>query len=304
MHILYKITNRKNNKVYIGQAKNFSARMSAHRRNGRNPDITGQRIHYAIHKHGAENFDYEIIASSKTRPDANETEDVLIAQYKSTDPRFGYNIKPGGLTSGHAEITKQKIRNATINQIAERGHPALGSKRTPEQLARLSAALKARDHESIYNEEVRRKMSESHKGKPQTKEQIQKRSEAIRSKIGIMICGAPECGEIENRRSKVIDGVRYCGMHAARLRRHGSLDERPRIAHNKGTSHTPEAKAKMSAKLKGRKAHNKIYFTDEQISAILSDPRPSRQIAKDYNVGKRVILRIRKECKNTTNTLS
>src|ERR1700743_1231419 len=98
MHYLYKIINKLNNKIYIGQTINYERRWAAHKSYAKNPERTGQYIHHAIAKYGIENFSHEILAVSKTQEDANEIETLLIQQYNSRDNRFGYNVKPGGMT--------------------------------------------------------------------------------------------------------------------------------------------------------------------------------------------------------------
>lgn len=214
MHSIYKITNLINNKVYIGQTTQGNIRWSKHKFYAKNPDKTGQYIHYAMSKHGVENFIFEFIATSFTQQDADDAEAQIIQQYNSRDSQFGYNLKPGGGTTGHSEETKQKLREATLKQIAEKGAPGLGSKRTPEQRAQLSASLKALDKEKWYTPEVRKNMSDAHIGKPQSKESVERRAATIRANKGEMICAIPGCGEIKDRcHAPVINGIRYCGKH-------------------------------------------------------------------------------------------
>ena len=49
-----------------------------------------------IIRYGWDNFMHEILDYNLTRVEAQEKECALIAQYKSTDRNFGYNIKSGG----------------------------------------------------------------------------------------------------------------------------------------------------------------------------------------------------------------
>lgn len=214
MHGIYKITNLLNNKVYIGQTTQGNKRWLKHKFYAKDPDRTGQYIHYAMAKYGVDNFVFEFIATSFTQIDADKAEAQIIQQYNSRDKQFGYNLKPGGGTTGHSEETKQKLREATLKQIETKGHPAQGRKLTDEQKAKLIAMLNARDNEKVYSPEVRKRMSESHIGKPQPKELVEKRASTIRANKGEMICAIPGCGIIEDRRhAPVINGVRYCGKH-------------------------------------------------------------------------------------------
>ena len=289
MYFLYKITNQINNKVYIGQAKQISKRWYRHKWCAKNPQYAKQYIHFALIKHGVENFIFEIIALSLTQEDANETETILIFQYDSCNPKFGYNIKPGGKTAPHSEQTKQKLREATSRYIKENGHPGLGTKRTPEQLERLSIALKNR--KNYFTPEVLQRMSDAQKGKKQSEESIKKRVESFSKTIlvrqeeeiskGEWKCHAPDCeiSGIDGIKHHYIiyNGLRYCPKHGSRLKRNGTLETKP------------------PHRTIGQEPPNKVKFTNEQIENIMNDPRPAVQVGKVFGVGRKVILRIRKE---------
>lgn len=226
MHYLYSITNQLNQKIYIGQSNN-NRRWSQHKYFSKHPEKTGQYIHRAMAKYGIDNFSFEILASCKTQEDANEIESILINQYNSRNIEFGYNLTVGGSYGGHSEETKQKLREATINQIATKGHPAQGNKWTDEQRNKLSESLKSLDKNKWYTDEVRKNMSEAHKGKVQTEEQIQKRGDSIRARKGDMKCNAPGCDIMDRRHSLVINNIRYCSKHAMRLKTNGTLELLP-----------------------------------------------------------------------------
>lgn len=232
MHYLYRITNNLNGKIYIGQTVDIINRWRAHNSYAKKPEKTGQYIHRSMAKYGSENFIFEAIATCKTQEHADETELILISQYNSRNKEFGYNIKPGGSTSPHSDETKQKLREATLRQIETQGHPAQGTKRTPEQSANLSRARL--EHPVDYTPEIRQKMSESHLGKVLPEEQRQKMSESIkqnwaeRNEIrfadGTIKCNAPGCEVIGKAKYKIIDGIRYCNKHGLRMLRYGRLD--------------------------------------------------------------------------------
>ena len=64
----------------------------------------------AINKYGWDNFQHLILFSNLTKEEAEKKEIELIAEYKATDPQFGYNIENGGNTIGtHSESTRRKI---------------------------------------------------------------------------------------------------------------------------------------------------------------------------------------------------
>jgi group I intron endonuclease len=227
MHYLYRITDTLNNKVYIGQAADTKRRWYDHKWNARQENPI-QYISRAIAKYGVQNFIFEVIAGCLSQDDANELESILIIQYNSRDKQFGYNIKPGGNVAPQAEETKIKIREATINQIATKGHPALGTKRTPEQLQTLSKARL--DNPVDYTPEKRQHMSEAHIGIKDTEETKQRKAESAKiawekriSYDGIK-CHADGCDIEGKHKYKFIDGIRYCNKHGLRMLRYGRLD--------------------------------------------------------------------------------
>jgi hypothetical protein len=74
-------------------------------------------------KYGVDNFVFEPIATCKTQEDTDEVESLLIIQYDSRNKNKGYNSRIGGIEGGRGAIsdeTKEKIRQATIRQIAEK----------------------------------------------------------------------------------------------------------------------------------------------------------------------------------------
>lgn len=105
--IIYKITNEKNNKVYIGQTiRSLKERIAEHKRNH-------TAISEAIRKYGIDSFKIEVIDKGNDTEELNTKEIKWIAYYNSISP-LGYNLcNGGGNTTGyrHTESNK-KIMNA------------------------------------------------------------------------------------------------------------------------------------------------------------------------------------------------
>lgn len=231
MHYLYKIMDSLNNKVYIGQTVDTNARWLKHKSYARSGNPV-QYIHRAIAKYGIENFTFEVIASCKTQDDVNILEDVVIQQYDSRNKELGYNLNAGGFNGSHAEETKQKIREATFKQIAEKGHPALGTKRTEEEKAKMKEIQLNRNLD--YTPEIRQKMSESHIGIKDSEET--KLKKALKAKLrwdkrkkemaaaGELKCNAPNCDVVNIPRFYFVNGIKYCSKHAQRLKNTGSTE--------------------------------------------------------------------------------
>lgn len=95
MSLVYKITNKLNNKSYIGKTGySFDKRKADHLKNARKN--TGFAIHAAIKKYGEENFLWEIIEDNIIDEiTLNQKEEYYIAFYESFGPK-GYNMTAGG----------------------------------------------------------------------------------------------------------------------------------------------------------------------------------------------------------------
>lgn len=94
-HRLYKITNKNNGKIYIGQTeKTVDERFAEHLRNSRYG--VQQRLNHAIRKHGEDAFYCESIGECETQEETDETETRLIAEHDARNPEVGYNDAVGG----------------------------------------------------------------------------------------------------------------------------------------------------------------------------------------------------------------
>lgn len=105
-YFIYKLTNTKNSKIYIGQTNDPERRWHQHRY-AETCDKNTMVVARAIKKYGAINFTFELIATSLTRKDVGDTEIAIIAQYNSTDMSIGYNVSPGGHIVNSPESLKR-----------------------------------------------------------------------------------------------------------------------------------------------------------------------------------------------------
>ena len=100
---IYKITNKINNKVYIGQTKDISRRFREHRQCGYN-QVKNKILYNAIRKYGVENFFFEVLEYTTNY---NEREQYWINYYNSTNSNCGYNIDNNGIPKPHKiEVTE------------------------------------------------------------------------------------------------------------------------------------------------------------------------------------------------------
>lgn len=138
---IYMITNKMNNKKYIGQSVNIKRRKSEHFTKHCNKMV----ISNAIFKHGKENFDFEVLEECD-ESQLNELEIKYITEYKSNNREFGYNVDNGGNGTGKmSEETKQKIKKSSTG---DKNH-FYGKKHTDE-VKNLISKLSSGKNNSFY----------------------------------------------------------------------------------------------------------------------------------------------------------
>ena len=111
MKAIYKITNKLNNKSYIGQSNNPMERWKQHKWRALQAIDKGKSaIHDALREVGIDNFSFEIIGWFK---DYNEKEKYYIKYFNSLVPN-GYNIMEGGEEPPHKY--GEEHHNSTYSQ--------------------------------------------------------------------------------------------------------------------------------------------------------------------------------------------
>lgn len=107
---VYKIENKINKKIYVGQTNNLDRRMQEHKHNERN----NHPIHNAIKKYGWENFEVSVLYYGVNY---NEKEKEYIKLYKSNRKEYGYNITAGGQDSSGENNPQSKLSQSDVYQI-------------------------------------------------------------------------------------------------------------------------------------------------------------------------------------------
>ena len=108
MFYIYMHKNKINNKVYIGQTKQQPEKRWGVNGNG----YKTQMFYDAIQKYGWHNFEHCILETVETQEEANIKEAYFISQYKSTNPKYGYNIALGGNVAPQSLETRLKRSEA------------------------------------------------------------------------------------------------------------------------------------------------------------------------------------------------
>ena len=126
MGYIYKITNKIDNKTYIGKTtQELELRWKDHQKKGSNC----RYLKYALKKYSIENFKFQLVCITFDNQ-LNDMEIKYIKQYNSLVPN-GYNLRLGGDSGKHHEETKRKIgeslkkkyKNGMINPCPNLGIP-------------------------------------------------------------------------------------------------------------------------------------------------------------------------------------
>ena len=155
---VYVHTNKSNGKVYVGISSDIDRRW---RNNGSEYLAKQSPFASAIKKYGWDGFTHEIIESGLTLDEANRSEKILIARYKSNrnkfGPQYGYNQTDGGDgTSGfprygednpfygrhHTDKSKALVSNANKGRFIADKSAKFGTTLTHEQREQISSSLK------------------------------------------------------------------------------------------------------------------------------------------------------------------
>ena len=169
---IYKITNTKTGKVYIGKTtRSLNDRLQGHINSAEKGN--NFKLSRAIKKYGKENFVIEPIDFAETHEELNEKEIYYISEYNSLEN--GYNMTIGG-EGGNTYIDKsdeemkvisEKIsvalrkNNGNHGQFVGPKNGMYGKHHTPEAKEKIGKASKNRK----FSKEHNRKISEYYRGR-------------------------------------------------------------------------------------------------------------------------------------------
>ncbi len=147
-YYVYIHINKINHKKYVGITKQEKPQ----NRWGINGNKYKESPHFysAIQKYGWDNFEHIIIASKLSKEEACDMEIKLIAQYKTQNPKYGYNIFSGGNAPSLPQETKERIA-----QKLKGNKNGLGKICSAEKRKKISEAQKGRK----FSKEHRQKLS-------------------------------------------------------------------------------------------------------------------------------------------------
>ena len=239
--IIYKIENKINGKLYIGQTKNkVSDRIASHISNN-------WPIGHALRKYGLQSFVITIIDHADTKEILDEKEVYWIKFLDCKIPK-GYNVADGGSgasgyshTEEHKRLLSERVSGAgnpmknpeTAEKVRlkslgrkqtkitkqKRSDSLIGKSKSVEHSQRISDALKGHK----VSEETRNKISEGHKDRPL--------SEEHKRKIAETLTGKPHVSEEAKKKLSFLrKGVPRSEETKAKMRKPKSPEGRAAIA--------------------------------------------------------------------------
>lgn len=164
MFYIYKITNTKNGKIYIGKSKNVDSRWRQHVYDSRSkPTYFGR----AICKYGEDAFEKEIIDSHESEEVAYTLEKYWIDKLGSTKNDIGYNLAEGG-RGGFCGIipseAARKKRSEISKLIARKPH-------TEQEKQKIKEARKKQKYKRL-NTDLKNQILGMYRTNNYTKQQV------------------------------------------------------------------------------------------------------------------------------------
>lgn len=110
--LIYKITNKVNGKIYIGQTWQTLKNRWDSGHGYRNC----VKLERAIEKYGSGKFEHTLLTITHTQEIADYWETYFISKYKSSNRNIGYNIRLGGSRGKFSQATKDKMSAAKLGK--------------------------------------------------------------------------------------------------------------------------------------------------------------------------------------------
>lgn len=199
--IIYKATNTKNGKVYIGQTKQgLNRRIRGHVCAAKKQHNQNNHFLNAIRKYGEFAFNWNIIDRANTVSELSEKEKYWVKHYNSNVRSCGYNSTDGG---EYCSFTPDTIIH--LKQVAKRRY------NTPEGRSQLLDMVKERGKNAEWVMKNKKVLKELH-----TSPELQSKQKAnLRKKLNkCVIC--LEDGKIFDSMKDAANKMKlsYCGLSA------------------------------------------------------------------------------------------
>lgn len=142
---IYKITNKKNGRAYVGSSTNLDAREKKHFSLLKKGTHHCRHMQNSFNKNGEEYFLFEIIEFCDDDSDFLKIRETYwIGTLNTANRKYGYNIRPEGHMTRHSEETKRLISENQKGRLLTAGWKKsiskshLGKKKTREHAKNIS----------------------------------------------------------------------------------------------------------------------------------------------------------------------
>lgn len=156
---IYKITNKENGKIYIGQTiRTLEKRWQFH-----TLSKGCKALHAAIQKYGKDSFEIKPIVHCNSYAELNAREIMCIKLFNSLAPN-GYNLKEGGKSGSPNEEVRKKMSEARTGKKLSvetcrkmsmsrtgKGNSFFGRTHSIESLLKMGKQVMCLDNGTVYN---------------------------------------------------------------------------------------------------------------------------------------------------------
>ncbi len=294
---IYRITNTKDGKIYIGSAADIRKRLRHHLIALRGGNHSNRHLQGAFNRDGESVFAFDVLTLCE-KAQLIEQEQMFMDVHKCYDAKIGYNLNPRA-DAAPVIIYTDEMRAAI--SVRFKGKPKSEEHRkkigdaqrirtcSPEMRERIKASLKAYwNTPGMREAHSAKKKGKTHKGTPHTAESKKKLSLA---KLGRPAHnkGIPHTEEAKRKIS-----VANMGRKASEeTRRKMSLLRKGKPKKNTGPL-TLEHRRKLSAALRGKPNLKNRKLSDERIAEWVNLRNTGKtffEIARNSNVAQGTILK-------------
>jgi group I intron endonuclease len=202
---IYKILNTKNNKVYIGQTKDYDKRIREHIRYLKNNTHQNKYLQRTYNKYGVDIFEFSLIEECSEK-ELTIREQYWIDFYGGVSDPKNYNLREAGSEGTFSEEVLHKIRTARLGkphseESKKKMSKAHMGKILSEKTKRLISKNNTRPHlGKSLSSETKKKIGDANRGK--------KRTEAQREAIRLSKLGKPRKPHSEESKKKISDTLK------------------------------------------------------------------------------------------------
>jgi len=256
MHTVYKITNTKNNKIYIGYTgQTIEQRWYRHCRDAFSGKYDYKFVR-AIKKYGPESFIIETLEIVESKDAGLSRERELIKEYNSRE--LGYNTHEGG-RGGHTGAYHKNGRSGAANHMYGKHHTEESKQKQRESLKKWAKTDEGQNHRELK----RQQFLTNNPGKVKSEQMLERLSNSQKKR----------CAKLKElaKTGKLVNGNYkwFCLIHPDLSTTLGcglqNIVERYSLNYNC-----------LSDTLKGKQSHHRgyriRYATEEEIKNHLAQP--------------------------------